>query len=68
MSSIGAICDAVARHHQHVVLDVLADFQNAVVFEQRLDQRDGVAQRHLSGSRAATAEQIVAPSVWASGT
>ena len=35
--------DAVAGHHQHVEFEILPDLEHAVVFEQRFQKRNSVA-------------------------
>ena len=54
--------NAVAPHDDEVVFDVLADFQHAVVFEQRLEARERVLHRQLGDlARAGEVEAIAGP-------
>ena len=53
--------DPVLAHHQLVEFDVLADFQNRRVFQQRFEQRQRLVMRHLSGHTLGPAKQIARP-------
>jgi hypothetical protein len=52
VSSIGRDLDAVTREHQPVIFQVLADLENALVFQHRLQPRDRIAHRNLPGQKS----------------
>ncbi len=54
--------DAVALHHEHVVLDVLADLQDRGILEQRTQQGQRFRGSKLRGAVGRAAEQIASGS------
>ena len=58
MSSSGAHVDAVAAQHRQSYLMFCADLEDRRVLQQRLQPRDGVAQRDLAGQQVVAAEEV----------
>jgi hypothetical protein len=49
----------VTRQHHHVLLDVVADLEDAGIFEQYFESRQRLARRNLSCREPALGQKIV---------
>ena len=55
--------DAVARKHEIVEFEILADLQHRRVFQQRLQPREAVLDRNLPLDETAAGQQVVRQAV-----